>query len=485
MKKILSVLIVIIVLATLFCTTLSVSAADANVSITANSTSPTVGGEVVVTVKFSADVPIAGLEAEMKYDTAVLEYASTGDGVGAGGGAGVLKLSWYNYEATSKTRSFTVTFKTKAAGSSTVSLTCKELLDKDINELGTPSGSVKINVQNPQLSGNADLKSLYVSAGSLSPAFSAKVTSYDIVIPNSVTVLTVSATAADGNAKIAVEGSKNMKVGKNTRVIKVTAPNGTVKSYTLNITRQEATGNDDGNANTAPDADKNEAAKVTVGEDTLYVAADLKDVTLPAGYEQVPLTVNDKEFPSVQDKNRNIVLLYLTDKDGKNGAFYVYNTATMTFSTFCYATAPVGVYAFLTPDGAQGVPEGFTQTFTQINGQTVSAFSFPQPEMAEYSLVYALSPQGNKGWYIYDSKEGTLQRFTNAPQIAPVVEEQPLEEPDENVGFLGKIKGVYQSLLTRFGGLRLTLLAVGAVILIAASVVLIVLLCKRPRNYKH
>ncbi len=461
-----------------------VYAASANVSVKADATTAAVGKEVTVSITYSSDVGIGSIDASVQYDSSILEYVSSNGAVN--GGAGVLKISYFAVSATAdKTYTVQLKFKTKAVGSSAVSVSTNLICDDADQSLGTPSGSTKVNVQNPKLSDNADLKSLYISAGSLSPAFSAKVTSYEIVIPNAVTVLTVSATAADGNAVIAVEGSKNMKVGKNTRVIKVTAPNGTVKAYTLNITRQEATGNEGGEVSGEPETETNEAAEVTVGEDTLYIATDFKDVTLPMGYEQVPFTVNEKEFPSAQDKNRNIVLLYLTNKDGENGAFYVYNTTNMTFSAFNYATVSAGVYAFVTPDNTQGVPEGFTQMFIQINEQTVSAFSFPQAEMAEYFLVYALSPQGNKGWYVYDSKEGTLQRFTNASQIAPVVEEQPLEESDENVGFFGKIKDVYQNLLNRFGGLRLALLAVGAVILIAASVVLIVLLAKRPRGYKH
>lgn len=484
MKKILSVLTAVLTVCMMLCATMPVSAASSTATLSASSTKPTVNSTVTITVKLSADKAIASLQGNMTYDASVLEYVSTADGVTANGGAGVLNFSWFDYNTAAKTRSFKVTFKAKAAGSSAVKFNTTELCDGDINDLGYPTGSVTVNVQNPQKSGNADLKSLYISSGSLSPAFSAKVTAYSIVIPYDVTVLTVSAVAADGNATISVEGSKNMKVGKNTRVVKVTAPNGTVKSYTLNITRQESNGNPDKDTDgETPPADT--AAQVTVGDETLYIATDLKDVTLPVGYEQASLTVSDVEFPSVQDKNRNVTLLYLTDKDGKNGAFYVYDTAAMTFSAFCHVTAPAGVYAFLTPDSNLVIPEGFTQAFVEINGQTVSAFAFPQPEMAAYYLVYALSPAGNKGLYTYDTEEGTLQRYTHAAAVSVPAEEQPLEEPDENGGFVAKVKGVYQSLLNRFGGVRLALLAGGAVVLIAALVVLIVLLCKRPRDCKH
>lgn len=483
MKKITSVLLALTLTVLLFCTAIPASAAGASVSVSAAST-VTVGNTVTVTVKYTSSVPVASLQATMHYDAQILEYVSTGNGVAGNGGSGVITFSWWSTtKPTAKNFSFTVTFKSKAVGSSDISLSTTELCDWEYNDLGTPSGKKTVNVQNPQKSGNANLKALYISSGKLSPSFSPKVTSYNIVIPNNVTVLTVSAETEDKSATVTVEGSKNMKVGKNTRVIKVTAANGTVKAYTLNITRQEATGipatQPTGTATTAPAAD-NEAAKVTVGDKVLYIKSDLKDITLPTGYEQVAITVNSISFPSAQDKNRNIALLYLTDEKGENGAFYVYDTVSMTFSEFCSATAPAGVYAFLTPDELLVVPDGFTQTFVKINEKSVSAWSFPQSEMAEYYLVYALSPTGTKGLYQYDTVEGTLQRYTPIAADQTVAEETPAEEQEP-----GAIKGFFSGLVARLGLVRLILISVGSVVLIAAVVVLIVLLVKRQKECRH
>ncbi len=480
MKKMIAVCLVCLLLIS---STPLVYAASASVSVKASTTSTTVGKDVTVSIAYSAGVGIGSFETTVRYDSSVLEYVSSNDAVN--GGAGVLKISYFATGTTpGKTYTVKLNFKTKATGSSNVSVATNLICDDNDQSLGNPSGSVTVNVQNPSLSGNADLTALYISSGSLSPAFSSKVTSYNIVIPNNVTVLTVSAETADKNATISVEGSKNMQVGKNVRKVIVTAPNGTKKTYTLNITRQESTGNETGTTTTPNTA--NDAAKVTVGEETLYIAKDLTNVTLPQGFEQVALTVSDAQFPSVQDKSRTVVLLYLTDAEGKNGKFYAYDTAAMTFSDFNHAVAPAGVYTFLTPDSGVTVPAGFTQTFLKVGEQTVTAWSFPDIAMQEYYLVYALSPAGNKGLYQYDTLEGTFQRFT-ATTSAPddsiqAGDEQPIEEKK---GFFGTVKGWYDSLLARFGMTRLILLTAGAVLLIAALVVLIVLLAKRPRNCKH
>ena len=488
MKKILSVCMALCMTALLVFSALPVYAAGASVSLSVSNQTPAVGSTVTVTVKYTAPSAIGSVDAAIKYDANVLQYISASD-ITANGGAGVIKLSYFETSAkASKTKSFTVTFKAKATGNAAVSLSTSEIADWETYEsMGSPAGSVSIRVQNPQKSSNANLSALYISSGALSPRFSPSITSYDIVIPYSVTVLTVGAETEDKDATVVVEGSKEMKVGKNTRVIIVTAPNGTTKSYTLHITRQEPSGNqttptkEPQTGEDEPPEKDNEAAKVTVGEETLYIAESLKGVKLPTGYEQVKITINDTAFPSVQDKSRSLVLLYLTDEKGENGAFYVYDNISMTYSEFCFAKVKAGVYAFLTPDSGVNIPEGFTQTFTEINGKTVAAWSFADEARKEYYLVYALSPSGNKGLYQYDTVEGTFQRYahveTTPAQTGTATPDTP-EDLQEGGNF-------FQNLLARYGMTQLILMAIGIVILIVAIVILIILLVKRPRGYKH
>ena len=458
-----------------------VSAAGASASVKAGSGTVKVGNTVTVTVTHTANTNVAAFDATVNYDAAVLEYVSA-SGASVSGGAGVLKVSYFATTAPSgKSHSFTLTFKAKAAGSSKVSMSSTGISDWNLNSLGSASASTTVSVQNPSLSNNANLTELYVSSGSLSPAFSSKVTSYNITIPYSVTVLTVSAVTADKNAKVEVTGSKNMQVGKNTRVVKVTAPDGTVKSYTLNITRQENTG-------TATDTEKEptaDASKVTVGEETRYIASDLKGIPLPTGYEQVELTVNDVKFPSVQDKSRAIVLLYLFNEQKSAGEFFVYDTGSMTFSPFASVNMQAGTYAFLTPDNTVTVPEGFTQTFITVNEKTVVAWSFPGQTEPEQYLVYALSPNGNKGLYRYDSVEGTFLRYVaDTAVVTPEPDEDLTEEPTPT-GFIDKVKQTVSGWAERLGKGRMIAIVAGAGLLFIGLLVLIVLLVNRPREYKH
>jgi len=89
-------------------------------------------------------------------------------------------------------------------------------------------------------SSNADLASLSLTSATLSPDFSASTTSYTSSVANSVSNITINATVADGKASLTGTGSVSLSEGSNTFNVKVTAENGTTKTYTIVITRASA-----------------------------------------------------------------------------------------------------------------------------------------------------------------------------------------------------------------------------------------------------
>lgn len=72
----------------------------------------------------------------------------------------------------------------------------------------------------------------------LSPAFSAGQTSYAVTVPNSVSSITIGATAADSKATVSGTGAKNLNVGSNKFSVVVKAESGATKTYTVTVTRQ-------------------------------------------------------------------------------------------------------------------------------------------------------------------------------------------------------------------------------------------------------
>ncbi|ACM21054.1 cytochrome c, 20 heme-binding sites [Geotalea daltonii FRC-32] len=98
------------------------------------------------------------------------------------------------------------------------------------------------------LSNNADLGSMTISAGELTPAFSSTVTSYTAAVTNGTSSITVTPTLADANAEVTVNGVEvasgtasspiSLAVGDNTISIRVTAQDEvTTKTYTIVVNR--------------------------------------------------------------------------------------------------------------------------------------------------------------------------------------------------------------------------------------------------------
>ncbi|WP_162254162.1 cadherin-like beta sandwich domain-containing protein [Ensifer sp. Root142] len=94
---------------------------------------------------------------------------------------------------------------------------------------------------------DANLSGLSLSIGTLSPAFSSGATSYTASVPNATASLTLTPVASDAAATVTVNGapvasgaasaSIPLSVGSNTLATVVTAEDGTVKTYTVTVTR--------------------------------------------------------------------------------------------------------------------------------------------------------------------------------------------------------------------------------------------------------
>ena len=116
---------------------------------------------------------------------------------------------------------------------------------KTVNEY-----TIVVNLSRP-ISSNADLSSLDLSSGSLTPLFASGTTDYTASVGNSVSSITVTPTVADSTASVTVNGTAvisgsasgaiNLNVGVNTITVVVTAQDGvTTNTYELTVTREAA-----------------------------------------------------------------------------------------------------------------------------------------------------------------------------------------------------------------------------------------------------
>lgn len=92
----------------------------------------------------------------------------------------------------------------------------------------------------PTISGspNNKLKGLGVEGFTLTPTFNRDTYSYDLIVDQSVSNVTVSASAIDSKASIRGNGTVSLSNGTNDIAVVVRAENGTERTYTIHVVRQ-------------------------------------------------------------------------------------------------------------------------------------------------------------------------------------------------------------------------------------------------------
>ena len=209
--------------------------------------------------------------------------------------------------------------------------------DNKINVVVTaPSGDKKtytITVtREDNRSKNNNLSSIKLSTGTLSPSFSSGKTTYNVSVPFDVSSIKVEATAEDNKAKVSVSGGSSLKAGKVTNVtIKVTAENGSVKTYTVKVTRGK-----DPNAAEEKNTNNN-LAILTLGEDITLNPKFNKNTTsytVEVPYKiknlEIEATPEDEAFAKVDitgadnlQVGENEVKIVVTAEDGKTKEYII------------------------------------------------------------------------------------------------------------------------------------------------------------------
>lgn len=441
--------------------TFSASAAS---SIAFSSKQLKVGETLTVTARFSTSSsdPMLGLEGYITYNPAIVEFVS-GKSCNLLT-AGKVKIVMTSANETNLTE--VITFKALAVGSTSIALENIVYVNSDEleNSLTGSSATVTVVDTSAQASSNANLKALSVSTGTLTPKFNPEVTEYSLTIPNDVTELWVSTTKADSKATTSVEGSRNMKVGLNKRVVVVTAENGTVKKYTINITRLAADGQTPDVETPPEDEGLNNLSEVIVGDQTMYVVEDLTGADLPQGFSVIEYAFDGKTIPALSDES--YVLLMLRLPDNSASGLYIYSKDG-EFTPLITINVGAQNYYVLP---AEKAPAGFTAVKDFAIGEiSVPAYKSDKTGFEDYVLVYAKGPSGKNSFYVYDTVEQTIQRVSGLAIETKTEEDQTISDDSQSADILTN----FVELNTNGKIVVITILAI-ILLLITAVIVLIV-----------
>lgn len=401
--------------------------------LSVSSSSVAVGKTVKVTVSMPSGY----------FGTVVI--SSSDEGVLSNGGDGVANIGDAAGYPTSQSFSFTA----KAAGSCTIKAYCTVVGDAEGNDAGgTITGaSTKVTVtsassnndsnsnkdnsgsntgndnnankdnenKEEKKSSNASLGSLVISAGTLSPEFSAATKDYTATVDYSCSSLAVTANPADSKASVtSVTGNDSLEVGENTVSVVVTAEDGSTSTYNIVVTRRAE---DD-----PENADKQDNwKKFDINGTEWTMVNDIPEDVVPEGFEHSKTVIDGLEYNTLHGTFGDITLVYLQSESG-NGLF-VYDAAQNAAYEFVRINSESHFIVVLLPK-VDDVPEGYNEISLSIEGKGVATAYQTKVEKKDdqtkdFYLVYAMNDNGESGWYTYDSVDGTYMRTElSTPTVA-------------------------------------------------------------------
>ena len=407
--------------------------AAANISVSVNKSNVKVGDTVTVTLSITSGY---GAQGVLKKSSGVLggssdEYFTIGAGVG--------DVQRFSYKATS-VGSCTFSIQEPlddttdvdggtpsiGVGSATVTVTSassnndsnsnKDNKDNSGSNTGNDSNANKDNENKEEKkSSNASLGSLVISAGTLSPEFSAATKDYTATVDYSYSSLAVTANPADSKASVtSVTGNDSLEVGENTVSVVVTAEDGSTSTYNIVVTRRAE---DD-----PENADKQDNwKKFDINGTEWTMINDIPEDVVPEGFEHSKTVIDGLEYNTLHGTFGDITLVYLQSESG-NGLF-VYDAAQNAAYEFVRINSESHFIVVLLPK-VDDVPEGYNEISLSIEGKGVATAYQTKVEKnddqtKDFYLVYAMNDNGESGWYTYDSVDGTYMRTKlSTPTVA-------------------------------------------------------------------
>ena len=422
MKKITSYILSVLIMTIVVFSNKNIVLAAGSISVSASKTTVKVGD--VVTISTSISPGEYGVNATLTKSSGAFEFVE-GDNIYSDGGTpnnsikvkavsegsctfSVRVINAFDDQLKETSMSSgSVTITATSASSNNDSNSNKDNKDNSGSNTGNDSNANKDNENKEEKkSSNASLGSLVISAGSLSPEFSAATKDYTATVDYSCSSLAVTANPADSKASVtSVTGNDSLEVGENTVSVVVTAEDGSTSTYNIVVTRRAE---DD-----PENADKQgNWKKFDINGTEWTMVNDIPEDVVPEGFEHSKTVIDGLEYNTLHGTFGDITLVYLQSESG-NGLF-VYDVAQNAAYEFVRINSESHFIVVLLPK-VDDVPDGYNEISLSIEGKGVATAYQTKVEKSDdqtkdFYLVYAMNDNGESGWYTYDSVDGTYMR---------------------------------------------------------------------------
>ena len=224
--------------------------------------------------------------------------------------------------------------------------------------------------------------------------------------------------------------------------------------------------------------------------DGRYVKGVYADDLLPAMFHKETIDFRGQTVECAKFDKADITLLYTTDAAAEALAM-LYDPVKDELTDVRIIRGVDDRFIIVLSDCDGDIPAGYTKAVLDWNGQTLTAFmeesvangssvSADGVDPADFFLLYAMSSEGNKGWYRYDKNELTYQRFL------PSGTSEPGEAPASDTADDEKSEGMLDEYIPRdIQSILLIVCAPLALILLTAVIILAVKLHEYASDYGY
>lgn len=290
-------------------------------------------------------------------------------------------------------------------GNKTITITVKDKPTSNPSTGGNNSGTTTNPTPTKKKSTNNYLSSLTIEGYTLDKEFKKEETEYSIMVENDVNKIKINAQLDDSSAKVTGIGEVEVKEGINKLEIKVTAENGSTRTYTLNVTVKELN-----------------PIEVTINKKKYTIIRKEGELEPPENYEKSSIKIGEEEVLCYINKNTKNIIIGLTDEKGVS-KFYSYNKETKEYTLYNgYNIGGMNINILEMPE--ELIPKGYIKVSFNYNNNKLDGYQYIKKNQtyaaddkikgSDFYLIYGINEKtGEKVLYVYDKLEGTIQRFNS------------------------------------------------------------------------
>ncbi len=173
------------------------------------------------------------------------------------------------------------------------------------------------------------------------------------------------------------------------------------------------------------------AQNVLGAANQMYIWPSLSSLTMPAGFVDKQVDYNGEylEGAGIPD-SEDITVLYLSEAGGENAGYYIFDKEKNNLFPYLTVASVSANFTLIWPEENIEAPKGYEEAAFNWKGKDVPAWKAKDSDGTVY-LVYARNGAGERGLYLYNTVDESVQRFIAPPETGPEPTVAPTPEPTE------------------------------------------------------